>query len=369
MMKPDRSNYEIFLLDWLEGNLDPHDEEEIRRFLSENPDLRDESEPLTLIRLNPEKVSFPCREKIMKSAADLTASQFDILAVAGLENDLSPDQVADLQEAVDKSPENRKAYEVIRKLRLLPPRVNYPHKSALRKKGPAGKMIRLVVTSLSTAALVFFLFRIFFVIPGAMRGETVNITSSYISDTVDIELIPPFISTNASESSLKPDAGIKSVALSDSPKEEAVPQNAETGPAPEAISSRGMPVERTNLQTIFIPESMALTGLNTQAGQDNLLMAFNSEIRGNSFDDMRSNVEKFAARFFHERIMRNKEAGDSPVKAYDVAEAGIKGMNKLFGTELALVKNTDSKGEVVSIYFSSKSLRFNAPVKLSEPPM
>ena len=85
------------------------------------------------------------------------------------------------------------------------------------------------------------------------------------------------------------------------------------------------------------------------------------------YDDGRSNIGKFIARTFRDKILREKKVNDTPLKPYEIAEAGITGLNKLLGWEMALNEKTDVDGNVKSIYFSSKMLKFNAPVKKSEP--
>jgi hypothetical protein len=77
----------------------------------------------------------------------------------------------------------------------------------------------------------------------------------------------------------------------------------------------------------------------------------------------RSNVELFMARLFHEKIMNDKTAGTKPVERFDIARAGILGLNKLFGWELALDRNTDINGNTSSYYFASRLVKVNAPVR------
>jgi len=56
-----------------------------------------------------------------------------------------------------------------------------------------------------------------------------------------------------------------------------------------------------------------------------------------------------------------------PLKVYEIAEAGVTGLNRLFGWGMSLDEKNDNKGDLKSVYFSSKILKFNAPVKKSEP--
>ena len=86
-MKPERSNYEIWLIDWFDGNLNSMQIEQLQLFLKENPDIREELEALNLIKLNPGEKSFSLKEKVKKSLEELTPEQFEYLAIARIENE------------------------------------------------------------------------------------------------------------------------------------------------------------------------------------------------------------------------------------------------------------------------------------------
>ena len=45
-MQIDRSNYELWLIDWLDGNLDEVRIKQLQFFLNENPDLKTEAEKI-----------------------------------------------------------------------------------------------------------------------------------------------------------------------------------------------------------------------------------------------------------------------------------------------------------------------------------
>jgi hypothetical protein len=68
-----------------------------------------------------------------------------------------------------------------------------------------------------------------------------------------------------------------------------------------------------------------------------------------------------------EKILKEKTAKDSPLKAYELAEAGVSGLNKLLDCEMVLDEKKDANGVLKSVYFSSKIIKFNAPIKKSEP--
>ena len=50
-MQIDRSNYEIWFTDWLDGNLNSLQVEQLKLFLDQNPDLREELNDQTTMNL------------------------------------------------------------------------------------------------------------------------------------------------------------------------------------------------------------------------------------------------------------------------------------------------------------------------------
>jgi len=100
---------------------------------------------------------------------------------------------------------------------------------------------------------------------------------------------------------------------------------------------------------------------------NNTLIASNSTFTISPYDDERSKLSRFIAKAFREKILKENTSQDSPLKGYEIAEAGVTGLNKLLGWEMALDKNNDENGELRSVYFSSKILKFNGPVKKTKP--
>ncbi len=67
-MQINRSNYEIFFLDYWENNLGKQDKEELARFLESNPNLQDEfleyKETCTLSLIPNEEIYFDGKSKL-----------------------------------------------------------------------------------------------------------------------------------------------------------------------------------------------------------------------------------------------------------------------------------------------------------------
>jgi hypothetical protein len=98
------------------------------------------------------------------------------------------------------------------------------------------------------------------------------------------------------------------------------------------------------------------------------LISLDSRILVPEEDDGRPRFGRLLAKAFRQKILKENTTKDSPLKAYEIAEAGVSGLNKLLGWEMALDERNDENGKLKSVYFSSKILKFNAPIKNSEPP-
>ena len=70
-MEINRSNYEIWFIDWMDGKLNPQQELILRRFLIDNPDLREESADLSSLFIEPLKMPFNNKEQLKKSPSDI----------------------------------------------------------------------------------------------------------------------------------------------------------------------------------------------------------------------------------------------------------------------------------------------------------
>ena len=91
MKEINRTNYEAYFIDYLEGNLEEGMIDGFIAFLKENPDLKQERELYEPISLEPESVAFSKKTELYKSNFD-NNDAFDNAAIALLEGDLSADE-------------------------------------------------------------------------------------------------------------------------------------------------------------------------------------------------------------------------------------------------------------------------------------
>ena len=364
-MHIERSNYEIWLIDWLDGNLNEIQVEQVRHFLRENPDLKDEFDALSLFYLKPAEKSFPNKNRLQKTTATLSGSQLEYLSVAYLEKDLSHDEQTELKENIELDPEKKKLFELIQKMRLSPVSLSYKHKKQLIRRTFAGNVIRLSLIGLSAAAIITLV-----IITSISKPEPLQVRSEKTAQTIlvdstiqkpALEKVPKVIKTEKKIiSSKKP---IKNV-LALSPKTVSVESVTNLNLRKENDSHLGS----MDLPRILINKIPVSPGIDLNLETiPNTLIALNYTAPVPENDDERSRLSKFIAKTFREKILKEKSAKDSPLKVYEIAEAGVSGLDKLLGWEMALDERKDVNGELKSVYFSSKILNFNTPVKKSEP--
>lgn len=407
-MQADRSEYEIWIADWLAGNLDRDRKKQFDEFLAANPALKEEAESLLLTAVVPDNISFPRKKLLKKNPEDFTASHVEYLSVAYLENDLSPEQTEELNICLAKNPELRLLSESVRKTKLSPPLVSYNYKKHLKKKTRAGKILRLSSAGLSAAAAVTLLVMssVFIVrymtekknISGTadlivadgqqqvlrqeqtegqelplMQEQSKEQQQALMQEQKEGKLLPPEQEQRegklqqAEEQPLPPEQerpeGELPLKQMQTEKQQPSP---ETGlPEQEQLAEQRLP-ERQLLAGIIRIEDLPRPGIEIiQKPGPGTLMTVSIPFREPPYDG-RNGFTRLLARTFREKILRDDSGNDAPIRSYEIASAGINGISRMFGLEMSLTGITDSQGDLKSLYFSSRLVKFNAPVKKDE---
>jgi hypothetical protein len=222
----------------------------------------------------------------------------------------------------------------------------------------------LSVIGLSAAAAIALIIITYSVLPG---NSTLNIDSSAQTLVTDSTLQKPsqVIETERiiTYSMPEPAEQKRESSFSQIRKEDPVITNSDLI---STLSDDSL-VRITDNQEITVDKVPILTQIDlNNVTIRNTLIASNTIVYIPEIEDERSKVGRFFAKTFREKFLKEKTPPDSPLKGFEIAEAGVTGLNKLFGWEMALDKKNDENGQPKSVYFSSKILKFNAPVKKSE---
>jgi len=351
-MDINRSNYEIWLIDLLDGNLNDPGVAALMAFLDANPDLKDEYEGLSGVLINKPQSKFPLKDLLKKSTSELTDSQFEHLCVAHLEKDIDQQQEEELNEIITGSPKRRKEFQLLQKMVLLQPQYKYPEKKSLKKNLLVRYSIPLYISLLSAAAIIAFVIYSDLLFQGNKPENSVRLAEKVMIDSFEIKaglVVQKNIPPNEKSGTEQQSDNRKIADIYNTPD-----LNKDTVPDREVI-------RKIHLKDFFSDE---FDFYNAPA---NKLVAFNSEGIPDKSVKERSKIGGFLAREYRNIILNDKKASDKPIDGYEIAEGGIKGLNKLLGWEMALQKNSDENGNLKSVHFDSRFIKISAPVKKARP--
>jgi hypothetical protein len=358
-MKPDRTNYEIWLIDYLDGNLDQAGIGQLLSFLKENPDINKEFDEILKHKVTPPDNSFKYKGKLIKTNSELDERQFEYLCVADSEKDLSDEQSAELQKIIGNNQEKIKTYALIKSTKLAAPERVYRYKYKLRKFTVTQKVIRFSMIGLSAAAVAAIMISIYSVpVKTIPRPAALTFFNSNYDSGI--------VKTATGNISKRLNEDTKPTAISKQPVAVSKIQGTvseEIKLNPEMSGSNKGPIENISPGVLFISKIDFRKEVHLVENSFNsTLVAINTDSNLQPEDEP-GGFNGFIAKTFREKLLKATKPDKSPLKVYEIAGAGIDGLNKLLGWNMSLQKNMDDKGEVKSVYFNSRFLKFNASVK------
>jgi hypothetical protein len=95
-------------------------------------------------------------------------------------------------------------------------------------------------------------------------------------------------------------------------------------------------------------------------------LRFSREVKGEQPDKSGFlTIRQLAIREFKSEILLEKEDKINPDRfsVWDLADAGVKGVNKLIGWNMKLDKTYNEKGDITALAFNSGTLAFNTSLK------
>lgn len=159
----DMSNYEIFVIDYLDGQLSTEDQVALHAFLEQHPELREEIDGLELATLDPIDISTDFKQSLKKTpihkSGNIDEDNYESYFVAFTENDLNKADVKHLEEFLSISPDLINEFNLFKKVKIQPDASTlFPDKESLKKR----RAVSIVWISGIAATLTLFLAITFF---------------------------------------------------------------------------------------------------------------------------------------------------------------------------------------------------------------
>jgi hypothetical protein len=361
-MKINRHNFEAYLLDQLEGTLSVEDQRELELFLFQNPDCAPELEELEPLALKGEKLVFRHPEILKKEFPDhssvLHDHNFDLFSIARVEGDLKAEQIKEHQAMLEADQHKATLWKQWQETRLVVEPHIYPRKEQLKHKRPLKSSLPWigVISAAAAIALLFVLFR-----PGA-------------------ELPLPEVITQA-------------------PQYEAYgrhrqePEPAEPVPVQdiivEGVSAIQAEPEHTELfqtaqEITYSQETNQLEEAGEQPDMRPRVHAFSAQLFPGSYAirkpdqdritplhiapvpvSMRSLTLAQISDIGFQEVLEDY-AEENNLTLWKIANAGIKGINKLTGSDISLMASHDEEGDISGYQLRSKRFSLTRPLGADE---
>ena len=360
-MKFTRENYELYVLDYLEGKLTDNDYELFLQFLKENPDISYEIEVAGKIQLQPVDIKFHSKNSLKKNGRlSKFDDEFDNLCIAFIEGDLELNERKKIESWLSDNTEKLIEFELFRKSKLIAGKsITFSPKSKLKRLTLIQKRIRLI--SVISAAAVIILAVIFSVNKGFMPNNLITKKA----DT-DIKIQPitedsgdeTMTNVNDSQST---DNQQRHLYSSSEIIRGNVPDKKDIRQPDDLLKS-----EREQIEIQPVSSAFALVEIKNSYDLYNLKMPASEP----SLDfDSYQTLGQFAGN----KILRSLLPGDDSVKStkitfWDLASSGFKELNQITdGGGYALNKETDNSGKLKRISVETPLIGFSIPIKNRQP--
>ncbi|MEN8227165.1 MAG: hypothetical protein ABFS38_03345 [Bacteroidota bacterium] len=371
-MEINRNNYEAYLLDLIEGSLSAEDQMKLRDFLTLNPDCAEGINDVEPWILEKSKILFPGREQLKKDFPDassmLTETNFDLFSIARLEGDLTLEQERDHAAMVAENEEKGREWDRWQRTKLQAEPITFAEKEQLkRKKGMSRRVIWMgILSSAAVIAFLVILLRIDMLTHDSELAMEAPATQSVeeeqpllpASDPLSKEEAIPVIAHDETEASThKP-------VLFSIKKSPGQPLESQDMKNSEANSDTVKQVHQEEIKpgAVKIAGNLFANKEFVDKGSYDLIKPLDIPVASGhlTIHSLAQLAEVDLQEVFDDYTRENE------ISLWTIANAGIKGINRLTGADMSLLAARDNEGDVSGFRFKSKRLSIATPIERSE---
>jgi hypothetical protein len=343
-MKITRENYEIYFLDYLEGNLDENLVDEFIDFLRENPDLKAELEMAGPVKVEMDNIFFGNKEKLYKEKFDLVP-EFNRAAVARLEGDLQKSEIAEFEKYLARHPEKQKEAALFEKTRLKADESIIFKKKNKLYHYQAGKTILLWSTRVAAVLVLAFM---------VYRAADNFLTQNDLPEN-QVAVTEIITNTEPAEAPVKPSEPEDDPVPADKKPVKKVNPKAEPAKSLRETTKGRMDHERIAEVRIAveIPEKLSRRNASFAVQQPEVAMA-----------PMKITLPETPSQPNEERLLADvvrEKTGLSNFSLAHVAKAGLSLVSSVSGEKFNF--ETNASGEITELNYDSRLLAFTIPTK------
>ena len=361
MNRINKNNYEIYFIDYFDGNLNAIEKTELRLFLDQNPDLKKEFEEFEDIRIPANNTAYHHKENLKKSlirpVVGINEYNYEDHFIAYHEGDLTKAEKEDVLLFLENNPDLKKEFELFRKATLATPaHIIYRDKKKLKK--PPAMRRNLIYYSSAVAASLVLLFGIFSLFNNDTIPEEVRQKNSLAfmlpHKIIQVENNSGTVAANEINSRNIIDK--PSIPLEYSREELAFNKLTSISDSGKIISEQA-----ESHYPIFVFQRFSdinIYELHTEeyyAGLESKDRSLIGKILGNAVNGLFS--------VFSNRVDEIYERAPEDIDLWNIAEAGIESYNTLADRDVKLYKHYNSKGELVGFALLGDNIEYYRKLK------
>jgi len=394
------NNYEAFFIDYLDGNLTTEEFRKLEVFLDLYPDLKAQIQDLEMTKLEPEKFTYPLKDKLRKSNTDLIPKRFngyEDFMISKVEGDLTDEEENLFNLFLESNPVKEKDYLLFLHTILKPDPIGFVEKSSLKRPLPIISRYRKTYWYAASVAAMLLVLMIF--VFNDRENESTGIrhrakgterkTHDFAKAMGGKTLDKNKLSVRQIASQVHPDVKEASIIDNDSAnKDEIVTNNYNNDQMADIISLRkevknkmkNNNLARYNHMVQETDENENEKLSYTIRKSNNYIALFKTMKNGVNFDasSLKPNQKNFPSdlspnEFLISKLKSNilkiddgKNLSKHKITIWDFAHAALHGFNKVTGKKIEFDQQFDSNGNIVKLIYSSKSVAFIAPVRKSK---
>ncbi|MDY6801015.1 MAG: hypothetical protein SVU94_07300 [Bacteroidota bacterium] len=360
MTEINRHNYEVFFIDYMDGNLTPAQEKRLWSFLKENPDLKKELEDFELFNIQNEKQPFPEKHQLKKTGLldEANSSVFDEICIGYIEGDLSLKEESTFKEYLNSNPGKSKVLKIYKQTKLKADTlILFPDKEKLKKSGMVFALKRLY-PYIAVAASILLLLAAYLFVPQKSN-------ESFSNQVAVFETNPSQENLKILELTEKPASTNKPLPLAEAEKQSSLTEDKEdqslqSTEVLEEERFRVTAIEALPIQPIKKEESTLKLAKGDHGITNNTADYFYAQY--NQVPEYK-NLTTFLAESVSERLIDTPQNENKKFELFDLARWSVKGINWLTGSNITLEKQYNKDGEAEKINFNSKLIAFSAPIR------
>lgn len=369
-MLVNKDNYDLYVMDFLDGKLSDEEKEIFARFLDDHPDILEEIMNFEQTKLLPGDITYPkkniLKKAVIQESVNIRQPESGEYCIAYLEGDLSPAEMRKFEEYLVEKPAKNAEFESFKKAYFKPDMsIVFPLKAKLKKLTLGQKRIR-IISFISGAAAILVIALILYQ-PGLNYfGQLITGKSSVVDSPNELT------TSNINEENREKDQP-NEIITQDLEKAEQGINIAQVSGIESTKKKTFTPAKEIQYEDIIVREDISLQPISSfQAHLEIQIPDLSGTLAVLSPGDNKTTEEfltivEFASEQLRRDFFRENDSGhDNKLTFWDLASNGFNGLDRISEGSYALNRDINEEGSVKRIMFETPVIGLSLPLKTSK---